>query len=130
MPATINLDGDTASVSAGLSAPSLTFIGTPDAITLGTGADTIDYTLASGSGIETIANFQYGLDQLDINLNGAANSVLQAANTTVSGQNAIALYSTAAPTYGVILTNVGSGMTAASLMASHIIFSNGNALIS
>jgi hypothetical protein len=129
IPATINMEGDTASVSAGLSAPSLTFSGTPDAITLGTGATSIDYTLASSGGIETIANFQYGLDVLDINLNGAANSVLHAANTKVNGQNAISIYSSAAPTHGVVLLNVGSSMTAANLVASHLTFGNGNAFI-
>jgi hypothetical protein len=129
VPATINMEGDTASVSAGLSAPSLTFVGTPDAVTLGTGASTIDYTLASSGGIETIANFQYGRDLLDISLNGAANSVLEASNTKVNGQNAISIYSSAAPTNGVVLLNVGSTMTAANLIASHLTFSNGNALI-
>jgi hypothetical protein len=126
---TINMDGDTASVSAGLSAPSLTFTGTPDAITLGTGASAIDYTMASSGGIETIANFQYGLDLLDISLNGAASSVLHAANTKVSGQNAISIYSSAAPTHGVVLLDVSGSMTAANLIASHLTFSNGNALI-
>ncbi|MDR3471158.1 MAG: C2 family cysteine protease [Devosia sp.] len=127
--ATINLDGDTASVSAGLSAPSLTFIGTPDAITLGTGACTIDVTLTSNSGIETIANYQYGLDQLDINLSGALSSVLKAANTTLNGQNAIAIYSSANPTHGIVLTGVSPTMTASNLLTSHLVFSNGNALI-
>jgi hypothetical protein len=128
--ATINLNGNTASVSAGLTAPSLTFIGTPDAITLGTGASTIDYTLASSSGIETIANFQYGLDLLDISLNGAASSLLKAANTKLNGQNAISIYSSADPTHGVVLAGVSSSMTAANLLTSHLVFSNGNALIS
>jgi len=127
--ATINMGGDNAAVSAGLSAPSLTFMGTPDAVTLGAGAAAIDYTLASTGGIETIANFQYGLDLLDISLNGAANSMLQVANTQVNGQNAISIYSSAAPTHGVVLLNVGSTMTASNLISNHLTFSNGNALI-
>jgi len=126
--ATINMNGDTASVSNGLVAPILTFIGTPDAITLGTGASTINYALQYSSGIETIANFQYGLDQLNINLNGAANSILQVDNTSYNGQKAIGLYSSADPTHGVVLTNVGSGMTAA-LLANHLTFSGGHAVI-
>jgi len=129
LPATINLNGDTASVSKGLVAPILTFIGTPDAITLGTGASTINFLLRSCSGIETIANFQFGLDRLNINLNGAANSVLQADNTSYNGQKAIGLYSSADPTHGVVLTSVGSGMTAAALVADHLTFSGGLALI-
>jgi hypothetical protein len=126
--ATISLGGDTASVSAGLTAPSLTFIGTPDAITLGTGASTIDYTLQPSSGIETIANFQYGLDQLNISL-GAPNNVLLADNTSYNGQKAIALYSQADPTHGVVLINASSGMTAA-LLANHLTLSAGHAMIS
>ena len=54
-PATINLGGDTASVSGGLQSTALSFIGTPDAITLGSGASTIQYALQPSSGIETIA---------------------------------------------------------------------------
>lgn len=127
--ATINLDGDTASASAGLTAPTIKFMGTPDTITLGTGASIIDYTLAPSGGIETIFNFQLGLDDLDINLNGAANSVLQAANTTYNGQKAISLYSSADPTHGIVLADVSSGLKAATLLASHVTFSGGVAVV-
>jgi hypothetical protein len=105
------------------------FIGTPDAITLGAGASTIDYTLAPSGGIETILNFQLGLDHLDLNLNGGANSVLQAANTTYDGQKAISLYSSADPTHGVVLADVSGGLKAATLLASHATFSGGVAVI-
>ncbi len=128
--ATINLNGDTASVSAGLSAASLSFIGTPDAITLGTGAAIIDFTLQPAGGIETIANFQYGHDQLVINLSGAANSVLMAANTTVAGSHAISIYSSANPTHGVVLLGMSSTLTASNLLSAHTTFSGGQAVIS
>jgi hypothetical protein len=128
--ATINLGGDTAKVSAGLTSPSLKFIGTPDTVTLGTGAATINYSLAPGSGIEVISNFQPGLDDLNIMLNGAANSALHAANTTYNGQHSIALYSSADPTHGVVLANVSSSLTASKLMASHVTFGGGVAVIS
>ncbi len=127
--ATINLNGDTASVSAGLSAATMSFIGTPDAITLGTGAATIGFTLAAAGGIETIANFQYGHDQLVINLSGAANSVLMAANTTVNGVNAISLYSSATPTHGIVLLGMSSTLTASNLLSAHTTFSGGQAVI-
>ena len=124
--ATINLNGDTASMAASsLTLPKLTFIGTPDAITLGTGASVIDYTLQSSSGVETIANFQFGLDHLDINLNSGT---LQAADATCNGQSAITLCGSADKTHGVVLTNVG-GMTAGAMTASHITVSAGHALI-
>jgi len=127
--ATINLNGDTASVSAGLSAATMSFIGTPDVITLGTGAATIGFTLAAAGGIETIANFQYGHDQLVINLSGAANSVLMAANTTVNGVNAISLYSSASPTHGIVLLGMSSTLTASNLLSAHTTFSGGQAVI-
>jgi hypothetical protein len=127
---TINLGGNTASVSAGLNAPSLAFIGTPDAITLGSSADTIEYALAPSSGIETIAGFILGQDELNIDLMGAANSALQLYNTTVGGAHAIAIASSADPTHGLVLLNMPTSDTAAALLASHVTFSGGHALIS
>jgi serralysin len=127
--ATINLGGNTAFVSAGLSAPALTFIGTPDAITLGAAAATIQYALGSASGIETIANFSYGLDLLNIDLAGAASGSLQAYNTTVGGQHAIAIAGGTDPTHGVVLLNMPTGNTAANLLSSHTTFNGGHALI-
>ena len=128
--ATINLNGDSASARSGLNAPTLRFISTPDSITLGTGAATINYKLAPSSGIETIFNFTLGLDHLDINLNGASNRALHAADTTYNGQHAISLYSSADPNHGVVLANVGNSLQAATLMSSHVTFSGGMAVIS
>ena len=128
--ATINLGGNGASAIAALNAVSLSFIGTPDAITLGSGADTIEYALTPGSGIETIANFTYGLDELNIDLAGAASSTLQAYNTMVNGVSAIAITSSADASHGVVLLNMTSGQTAATLLDSHTTFIGGHALIS
>ena len=127
---TINLGGNTASATAGLNAPALAFIGTPDAITLGSAADTIEYKLAPVSGIETIANFALGTDELNIDLLGAAAGVLKAYDTTVGGQHAIAIASSADLAHGVVLLNVASSQTAADLLANHTTFSGGHALIS
>jgi hypothetical protein len=126
---TINLGADTASASAGLNAPSLAFIGAPDAVTLGSDVDTIEYALAPASGIETIANFTVGVDELNIDLQGAANGVLQVYDTTVGGVHAIAIASIADLSYGVVLLHMSSSLTAADLLASHTTFSGGHALI-
>ena len=126
---TIHLGTDSASASSSLSAPSLTFIGTPDAITLGTGASTVEHALQASSGIETIANFILGVDMLNIDLLGAANSSLQAYDTTVSGVHAIAFASSGDAAHGVVLLNMTGGQTATNLLASHTIFSGGHALI-
>ena len=129
--ATINLGSDTASASSGLSAPSLAFIGgTPDAITLGSGASIVEYALQPSSGIETVAGFVLGTHELNIDLNGAANSVLEAFNTTVNGSAAIALASSADLSHGIVLLNVSGGLNAASLLTSHTTFVGGHALIS
>ena len=119
----------TTSVSAGLNSPSLTFIGPPDAVTYPSGAATTHYRLQPSSGIETITNFQYARDQLDIDLLGAATSMLQVADTSVNGAHAISIYSGADPTRGVVLLGMGSSQTAADLMANHLTFSNGHALV-
>jgi hypothetical protein len=98
-------------------------------MTLGSGAATINYSLAPSSGIEIITNFQPGLDDLNIMMNGAPNSALHAANTTYNGAHSIALYSSADPTHGVVLANVSSSLTASKLMSSHVAFSGGIAVI-
>ena len=125
--ATINLAGDTVSASAGLNAPSLTFVGPVDTILLGSAAATVDYAVQPASGIEEIFNFQYGSDQLD--LLGVAPGQLEAFDTTVNGQHAIALASSSDLTHGVVLAGMGSSQTAADLLANHLTFSNGNAIV-
>ena len=125
---TVNLSSNTAQVSDGLNQPSLTFIGAPDAITLRTAGATIEYALAPSSGIETIANFTLGRDELNIDLLGSASSVLQAFDNTAS--HAIAIFSSADRTHGIVLLNVPTGETAASLLSSsHTTFIDGHALI-
>ncbi len=128
--ATINLGANTASASAGLSAPSLAFLGTPDTIILGTGAAIVEYALQPSSGIETVAGFVLGTDELNIDLAGAANSTLLAYDTKINGNAAIALTSSSDPSHGIVLTNVSGGLTAATLLTSHTNFVGGHALIS
>lgn len=127
--AIVNLGGNTASVSAGLSAPSLTFINQPDQLTMGSGATTVLFALQAGSGVEEISKFQYGLDQLDIDLRGAAATVLKSQDTTVGGAHAISIYSSADPTHGIILLGITSGQTAANMLSSHTSYSAGHAII-
>jgi len=122
VPVAINLAGNSAvvSVSAGLAAPTLKFLGAPDAVTLGNGAATISDTLSSG--VETIANFQLGTDWLDLSFNGT----FTASNTSVGGVHAVAIYSSASPKDGVVLT--GTTLTAANVL-SHTSFSSGMAVV-
>ncbi|CAH2602485.1 Calpain catalytic domain-containing protein [Rhodovastum atsumiense] len=123
--ATINLGNNTALVSAGLGSPSLTFATPGDSIRLGSAAEVINYTLASNGGIETIANFQFGVDQLVLNLNGASASVLRTADTLVNGQHAVTIYGGTSPTAGVVLTGLDSSMTASILRSGHTSIANG-----
>jgi hypothetical protein len=104
---TVNLgaNGAFANNTGGLGGSSLTFNGTPFAITLGIGshnfADIVEYTLAPGSGIETVANFGANpLNELNINLRGAPDSVLQMVN---NGASSVSIFSSADPTHGIVL---------------------------
>ncbi|MEI7710935.1 MAG: hypothetical protein WCI94_05855, partial [Rhodospirillales bacterium] len=128
-PLSISPSDNTAFASSGLSAPSLSFIGTPNAATLGPDPTTVLYTLNPASGIETVANFNFGTDDLAIDLAGAEYSVLQAFDTTVGGVRAVAFASSADLSHGIVLLNVPIGLTAADLLASHTTFSGGQVLI-
>jgi hypothetical protein len=127
---TVNLGANTASASSGLNAPSLTFIGSPFAITLGSGAAIIEHALGASSGIETVANFALGTDVLNIDLLGAASSTLQAFDTTVGGVHAVAFTSSTDRAHGVVLTGQAAANTASFLTSSHLAFIGGHALIS
>jgi hypothetical protein len=108
----------------------MTFSGTPSTTTLlTTSPEVINAGLSPSMGIQEIANFQYTTDELCLNLNGAASSALQAADTTVNGVAAIDLYNSADPTHGIVLTGMTAGQTAANLLSSHVTFSNGDAII-
>jgi hypothetical protein len=128
-PVIVNLGSDTATASSGLSAPSLTFIGMPDSITLGGGSAIVAYAMQPSSGVETIAGFQFGLDKLDINLMGIATTSLRAYDTSVNGQHAVALAAASDLSHGVVLVGLSSSVTAASLLSSHVSFAGGHALI-
>jgi len=127
--ATINLGSDTAQAAEGLNAPALSFIGTPDVITLGSAADTVEYALSASSGVEAIAGFAYGTDEPNIDLAGAASATLQAYDTTVDGVAAIAIASSADPSHGIVLLDMTDGQTAANLLATHTTFSGGHAIV-
>lgn len=114
----------------GLSQTGLVIVGTPGAVNLATtSTDTIEFTMAQASGIETINNFRYGQDELNIDLNGAASSTLQVSDTSLNGSAAISIYSSADPYNGVVLTGLGTGMNAANLQFGHTTFAGGHAII-
>src|ERR1700727_1820726 len=70
---------------------------------------------------------QYGLDQLNLDLMGAPDGVLQAFDITVAGTHAIAVASSAAPADGVVLLNLPASDTAANLLTQHLSFTGGHA---
>jgi T5SS/PEP-CTERM-associated repeat protein len=127
---TIHLGPDAAAASTGLKAPSLSFSGTPDDITLGSGPSILEYALAPANGIEMIENFAYSTDLVNIDLLGKPNSSLAAFDTTVGGAHAIALFNSGDPSHGVVLLNMPTNETAGNLLASHTTFAGGHALIS
>ena len=109
---TIDLGANTASatgqglnVSSSSSSP--TFSGTPFAITLNPSAhEIVEYGLAPSSGIETVANFVVGQDELNIGLRGVPTS-LEFVEMTVGGAPAVGIFSSADPSHGVVLLNPG-----------------------
>ena len=59
----------------------MSFTNTPTITTLPTtNPEIINATLSTSLGIQEIANFQFSLDKLVLNLNGASNTVLRAAD--------------------------------------------------
>jgi hypothetical protein len=64
-----------------------------------------------------------------LGLNGAATSALHIANTAVGGVHALSVYTSADPTHGVVLLGMSTSNTAATVLASHLTFSNGTAMI-
>jgi len=105
---TIDMGGNIAFASQGLSQASLTFIGKPDVVVLGSGADTIHYAMRPSSGILTVADFDRGSDVLAIDLCGTLPDSLRAYDTFVGTTPATALFSTDDVRRGVILLGVES----------------------
>ena len=121
---------NTAFARDGLSAPSLSFIGTPDAVTIGSTPATVIYNLEPSGGIGTVANFVLGIDELDIDLMGAAIGTLKAFDTLVDGRHAIALASNSDLSHGIVLMGMPTTQTAADLLTNHMSFNGRMAIIS
>jgi hypothetical protein len=117
----------TASVSSGLSSPALSFIGSPAVQFMTDEAPILDVTLNPPGGIEEIAMFTYGVNELRIDLQGAPASALVASDSLVDGQHAITLANRADTSHGLVLTNMTG--TAADLMAHHVTFNAGEAFV-
>ena len=118
------------SAAAGLNTPSLSFLGSPSIAFLNGEAPVFEATLSPPEGIEEIALFQYGMNELWIDLQGAASSALVAFDTTVEGQHAIALANAADTAHGLVLTGMAADQTAADLMTNHLRFTgDGHAVI-
>ena len=125
--ATVNLGANSAFASSGLNAADPTFSGTPFAITLGPQADIIEYALAPGSGIETVATFNLSQDELNIAMGGAPNSALQFDDVIVNSAPAVSIFNSADPAHGLVLLNPGENAAA---LQAHTTFIGGHALIS
>jgi hypothetical protein len=117
-----------ASAAAGLNATSLTFIGSPLVVTMGSGTTTITAAIPPAAGIEEIAGFAYGTDKLTLNLSDLSGS-LEAFNTTVGGVHAIALAGSNDLTNGIVLLGMPTADTAANLLAGHMTLSGSTATI-
>ena len=109
-----------ASAVGGLSASSLSFIGTPAALSTGSRVTSASVALAPTAGVEEITGFQYGLDHLTIDLSGTR-GFLEAFDTSVGGVHAIALTSSGDLSHGLVLVGMPAVDTAANLMGAHLV---------
>lgn len=118
-PTQIDLSGNTASASAGLARPNLSFIGVPDQIDLGAARTQVDLTMTPGNGIAIIANFQFGIDELVLNITGVSNGV-HFADTSLNGAHAISIYAGSDMSHGVVLTGSSVDIPAALFSIGHV----------
>ncbi len=112
-----------------LSSPTLSFLGTPDMVTLPSAASTVAHTMTPEHGVAVVDGFTVDVDTLVIDLAGAANTDLVGFDTTLNGQHAIALANKYNLGQGVVLANMPNDVTATDLFANHVIFSGGKAYI-
>jgi hypothetical protein len=117
-----------ASAASGLNAASLTFIGSPVTVTMGSTNATATAAIAPAAGIEEIAGFSYGTDRLVVDLSDLSGS-LRAFDTAVGGVHAIALAGSNDLANGVVLVGVPTADTAANLLAHHLTLSGSTAMI-
>ena len=117
-------------ISLGANSATMSFVsnvatvtGTPDIITLGSAASTVEYTVTSGT--EVITGFQFGKDVLNLALDVIDPTHLQVTDVTLNGTSAVALRVSDDPTRGVILVNP---ISAATLTSDHL-FTAGNHII-
>ena len=125
-PAAATVTPAAVSTIIGLSSPSLSFAGLPNVMFV---TDELPIMSANLSGVEEIAQFAYGVNALMIDLQGAPNGSLVAFDSSVNGQHAIALANSADMTHGIVLTGLPAGDTAADLIAHHLTFSGGTAMV-
>jgi Bacterial pre-peptidase C-terminal domain len=115
------------SVSPGLDAPSLSFIGHPDLLTFGGSAIVGSGTLDDHS-VEIVSNFVLGTDELRIALDGMPAAFLRMSDTTVNAAHAVSMYDSRDPSHGIVLTSLPSSVTAFTLQ-SHVSFSSDLAIL-
>lgn len=108
-----------ASAASGLNAGALTFIGSPQTITMGGSVTAASTAIPPSTGIEEIANFAYGTDTLTVNLSDLSGT-LEAFDATINGVHAIALAGSNDLTNGIILTGMPAADTAANLLTNHL----------
>lgn len=113
----------------GLSSPTLSFLGSPDMVTLPSAASTVAHTMTPEQGVAVVDGFTVDVDSLVIDLAGALVTDLVGFDTTLNGQHAIALANKYNLGQGVVLANMPSDLTAAELLTDHMSFANGKAYI-
>lgn len=117
-----------ASAAGGLNAATLSFIGTPIVLTMGTATTTASVAIPPAAGIEEINSFTYGTDKLTVNLSDLSGSVV-AFDTTIGTIHAVALTGSNDLMHGIVFTGMAASNTAANLLSSHLTIAGGIATI-
>ena len=128
-PVTVGASLISGSATGGLNGHTLTFMGAPALAILNEEAPIFEASLNPSAGIEIIAGFEYGIYELRIDLAGASPEAFSAFDTTMDGGHAIALANRADLSHGLVLTGLPATATAADLLAHHVSFSPGHAIV-
>ena len=115
--------------AGGLNAPSLTLTGSPTLAFMTDDVPILHVSLHPAQGIEQVALFSFGAHLLKIDLDGVDPSAFLAFDTSISGHHAIALADRNDPTHGIVLMDMPANNTAADLMAHHLTFRDGMAIV-
>lgn len=116
------------SPSAGLSAPSMAFLGSLPVTDMDDGLHGVAFAMTPSAGVRELTDFRYGRDELLLDTRSMPGTLV-AFDSLIDGQRGIVVTSSSDQSFGVLLTGLTDGQTAGDLMANHLATAPGNAQI-